>query len=250
MIGGRGTGKSTLLECLRFALDLPPKGKQAQKLHQEITKENLGRSAGRVELTVVSSAQNGKQYTISRRHGEPPMVRDMDGNVSTLLPRDLLPGIDIYGQNEIYELAQDETSRVQLLDRFLPQDGEYEAKRADVHRRLKDNQQKLTKSLTNLDDLNSQVERLPKLEEQLRGFDELGIKEKLAKTSLLAREREIAKTATDGVQSLRDALSDLRDSLPDLDFINDEALEGLPDAAQLLAMRTTLDGLKQGSPAI
>lgn len=246
VIGGRGTGKSTLLECLRFALDLPPKGKQAQKLHQEITKENLGRSAGRVELTVVSSAQNGKQYTISRRHGEPPMVRDMDGNVSTLLPRDLLPGIDIYGQNEIYELAQDETSRVQLLDRFLPQDGEYESKSADVHRRLKDNQQKLTKSLTDLDELNAQVERLPKLEEQLRGFDELGIKEKLAKTSLLAREREIAKTATEGVQSFRDALTDLRDSLPDLDFINDEALEGLPDAAQLLAMRTTLDGLKQG----
>ncbi|MEF2490909.1 AAA family ATPase [Pseudomonas aeruginosa] len=246
VIGGRGTGKSTLLECLRFALDLPPKGKQAQKLHQEIIKENLGRSAGRVELTVVSSAQNGKQYTISRRHGEPPMVRDMDGNVSTLLPRDLLPGIDIYGQNEIYELAQDETSRVQLLDRFLPQDGEYEAKSADLHRRLKDNQQKLTKLLTDLDELNAQVERLPKLEEQLRGFDELGIKERLAKTSLLAREREIAKSATDGVQSFRDALSGFRGSLPDLDFINDEALEGLPDAAQLLAMRTTLYELKQG----
>lgn len=246
VIGGRGTGKSTLLECLRFALDFPPKGKQAQKLHQEIIKENLGRSAGRVELTVVSSAQNGKQYTISRRYGEPPMVRDMDGNVSTLLPRDLLPGIDIYGQNEIYELAQDETSRVQLLDRFLPQDGEYESKSADVHRRLKDNQQKLTKSLTDLDELTAQVERLPKLEEQLRGFDELGIKEKLATTSLLAREREIAKTATDGVQRFRDALADLRDGLPDLAFINDEALEGLPDAAQLLAIRTTLDGLKQG----
>lgn len=246
VIGGRGTGKSTLLECLRFALDLPPKGKQAQKLHQEIIKENLGRSAGRVELTVVSSDQNGKQYTISRRHGEPPMVRDMDGNVSTLLPRDLLPGIDIYGQNEIYELAQDEANRVQLLDRFLPQDGDYEAKSAEVHRRLKDNQQKLTKSLTDLDELNAQIERLPKLEEQLRGFDELGIKEKLAKTSLLAREREIAKTATEGVQSFRDALTDLRDSSPDLDFINDEALEGLPDAAQLLALRTTLDGLKQG----
>ncbi|WP_372168530.1 TrlF family AAA-like ATPase [Xanthomonas axonopodis] len=246
VIGGRGTGKSTLLECLRFALDFPPKSKQAQKLHQEIIKENLGRSAGRVELTVVSSAQNGKQYTISRRYGEPPMVRDTDGNVSTLLPRDLLPGIDIYGQNEIYELAQDEASRVQLLDRFLPQDGEYEAKSADVHRRLKGNQQKLMKSLIDLDDLNAQVERLPKLEEQLRGFDELGIKEKLAKTPLLAREREIAKTAADGVQSYGDALSDLRDSLPDLDFINEEGLEGLPDAAKLLAMRTTLDGLKQG----
>ena len=62
---------------------------------------------------------------------------------------------------------------------------------------------------TCLDELNAQVERLPKLEEQLRGFDDLGIKEKLAKTSVLAREREIAKTGTDGVQSFRDALTDL-----------------------------------------
>lgn len=246
VIGGRGTGKSTLLECLRYALDFPPKGKQALKLHQEIIKENLGRAAGRLELVVVSSAQNGKQYTVSRRYGEPPIVRDLDGNVSTLLPRDLLPSIDIYGQNEIYELAQDETSRVQLLDRFLPQDGDYETKNADVHRRLTENQRKLVKSLSDLDDVKAQVDRLPKLEEQLRGFEELGIKEKLAKTSLLAREREIAKSATESVQSLRDALADFYDSLPDLAFINDEALEGLPDVAQLIAVRTTLEGVSQG----
>lgn len=246
VIGGRGTGKSTLLECLRYALDFPPKGKQAQKLHQEIIKENLGRSAGRVELTVMSAAQNGKQYTISRRFGEPPIVRDMDAHISTLLPRDLLPGIDIYGQNEIYELAQDETSRVQLLDRFLPQDGDFESQSADVRRRLKENQGKLTKSLSDLDDLETQVNRLPKLEEQLRGFDELGIKEKLAHTALLAREHEIAKTATEGVQSFRDALSDLRNRLPDLVFFNDEALETLPDTAELLDMRASLDAIKQG----
>ncbi|MBZ4039031.1 TrlF family AAA-like ATPase [Novilysobacter selenitireducens] len=245
VIGGRGTGKSTLLECLRFALDLPPKGKQAEKLHQEIIKENLGRSAGRVDLTVVSSAQNGKRYSISRRYGEPPIVRDMDGTVSTLLPYDLLPGIDIYGQNEIYELAQDEASRVQLLDRFLPRDGEYAAKSAAVHKRLIENQQSLTKSLDGLDELNAQVERLPKLEEQLRGFEDLGLKEKLAKTSLLAREREMANTATDGMQSFQDALSLFRGSLPDLSFISDEATEELPDAAQLLAMRTTIDVLKK-----
>jgi ABC-type lipoprotein export system ATPase subunit len=246
VIGGRGTGKSTLLECLRYALDFPPKGRQAQKLHQEIIKENLGRSAGRVELTVVSSAQNGRQYNISRRYGEPPMVRDMDGNVSALLPRDLLPGIDIYGQNEIYELAQDETSRIQLLDRFLPHDGDSKAKSADVQRRLNENQQKFTKSLTDLGELQAQIERLPKLEEQLRGFDELGIKEKLAKSSSLAREREIAKAASEAVQSFRDAITDLHDGLPDLTFINDEALDGLPDSAQLIAMRATLDGLKDG----
>jgi len=246
VIGGRGTGKSTLLECLRYALDLPPKGKQALKLHQEIIKENLGRSAGRLELAVVSSAQNGKQYIVSRRYGEPPIVRDLDDNVSSLLPRDLLPGIDIYGQNEIYELAQDETSRVQLLDRFLPQDRDYEAKSADVHRHLTDSQRTLAKSLSDLDDVKAQVDRLPKLEEQLRGFEKLGIKERLAKTSLLAREREIAKSATESAQSLRDTLTVFRDNLPDLTFISDEALEGLPDTAELVAMRTTLDRISQG----
>lgn len=246
VIGGRGTGKSTLLECLRYALDFPPKGKQAQKHHQEIIKENLGRSAGRVELTVVSASQNGKQYTISRRHDEPPTVRDIDGKVSTLHPRDVLPGIDIYGQNEIYELAQDETSRVQLLDRFLPQDGDYEAKNADVHKRLKENQQKLSKSLSDLDDLKAHVDRLPKLQEQLHGFDELGIKEKLAATALLAREREIAKTSTESVQSFRDALSTLSAGLPDLSFFKDEALDELPDIGELVAMRTSLVAIKEG----
>ena len=245
VIGGRGTGKSTLLECLRYALDFPPKGKQAQKLHQEIIKANLGRATGRVTLVVVSSAQNGKQYTISRRYNEPPIVRSAEGDVSTLHPRDLLPDIDIYGQNEIYELAQDADSRIQLLDRFLPQVGDYVAKNADVRGRLKANQQNLTKALSDLDDLTALVNRLPKLEEQLLGFEELGIKEKLAKIPLIVREQEITKNATESVQSLRNVLANLHDSLPTLAFINDDALEGLPDTAQLVAIRTTLEMLMQ-----
>jgi len=246
VIGGRGTGKSTLLECLRYALDFPPKGKQAMKLHQEIIKENLGRAAGRLELVVVSSSQNGKLYTVSRRYGEPPIVRDFDGNVSTLLPKDLLPGIDIYGQNEIYELAQDETSRVQLLDRFLPQDEDYESSSVEVHRRLSENQRKLVQSLSDLDDVKARVDQLPKLEEQLRGFEELGIKEKLAKTSLLAREREIVNSTEQSVQSLQHALDDFYESQPDLTFINDEALKNLPDVTQLTEVRKTLERLSQG----
>ena len=216
------------------------------KLHQEIIKENLGRAASRLELVVVSSSQNGKLYTVSRRYGEHPIVRDFDGNVSTLLPKDLLPGIDIYGQNEIYELAQDETSRVQLLDRFLPQDEDYESSSVEVHRRLSENQRKLVQSLSDLDDVKARVDRLPKLEEQLRGFEELGIKEKLAKTSLLAREREIVNSTAQSVQSLQDALEDFYESQPDLTFINDEALKNLRDVTQLTEVRKTLERLSQG----
>jgi ABC-type lipoprotein export system ATPase subunit len=243
VIGGRGTGKSTLLECVRFALDCKPKGKQAQKLHTEIIKENIGLEGGRVELTLVSSSQNGRRYTISRRFGEPPMVRDENGAVSTMTPGDVMPGIDIYGQNEIYELAQDESSRIQLLERFLPEEGDYNHKRADAQRRLKVNQQSISESLGDIDDLATQVNRLPNLEEQLRGFDDLGVKEKLAKTSLLVREREIARSSKEAISNVETAVPTFGEHFSDLSFISDEALEGVPDIDALVAMRGTLEKL-------
>lgn len=244
VIGGRGTGKSTLLECLRYVLDIPPKGKQAQKLHLEIIKENLGKASGRIEVEVVASSQHGKRYRVSRRYGEMPIVRDASGNVSTLQPRDLLPGIDIYGQNEIYELAQDEQSRIQLLDRFLPNGGDYAQHNATLKKRLQENQQKLGKTLGEVDDLKAQIARLPKLVEQLQGFQALGIQEKLAKTPLFARERQIVERANEELRHLRDGVTSLQDNLPDLTFISDKALEDLPNAALLSPTRTILDKLR------
>jgi ABC-type lipoprotein export system ATPase subunit len=250
VIGGRGTGKSTLLECLRYALEIPPKGKQAQKLHLEIIKENLGKESARIEMEIVSSSQHGKRYRVSRRYGEMPIVRELmpdeSGNVSTLQPRDLLPGIDIYGQNEIYELAQDKQSRIQLLDRFLPSDGDYAQHNATLKRRLQENTQKLVKTLSELDDLKAHIARLPKLVEQLQGFQLLGIQEKLAKTPLFARERQIVERANEELRHLRDGVASLRDNLPDLTFISGKSLEDLPNATLLSPARTILDQLRLG----
>lgn len=97
--------------------------------------ENLGKGMGQVEVQLRSFARNGKRYTVTRRVGEAPMARDADGQVSTLAPRDLLPGLDIYGQNEIYELARDEGSGVRLLQRFLPQDQDGRARLGQRDRR-------------------------------------------------------------------------------------------------------------------
>jgi hypothetical protein len=245
VIGGRGTGKFTLLECLRYALDIQPKGKQAQKLHLESIKENVGKASGRIELDIISSAQHGHRYRVSRRYGEIPIVRDATGNVSTLQPQDLLPGIEIYGQNEIYELAQDEQSRLRLLDRFLPNDGDFGQRNAGLRQRLHVNQQNLLKTTGELDDVKAEVGRLTKLEERLLGFKTLGIQEKLSKTPLFARERQIALRANEEIQHLYAGLATLRENLPDLTFISDKALEGLPNASLLIPVRETLQLLQQ-----
>lgn len=244
LIGGRGTGKSTLIECLRYVLELSPKGKQALKLHQDIVKENLGKQAGSIELTLHSAAQHGHRFTISRRFGEPPIVRDASGSVSQQTPRDLLPQIEVYGQNEIFELAQDGPSRARLLERFLPVDGAGSERREALRKKLAENAQKLIKARTDLDEVMEKVARLPKLGEQLKGFQDLGIEAKLAKMPLYARERQLVERVGQEIARLDTGVQALGESLPDLTFLSDKALEGLPDASLLVAMRSELERLK------
>ncbi|MBL0038539.1 MAG: hypothetical protein IPP36_07950 [Nitrosomonadales bacterium] len=61
---------------------------------------------------------NGKSFVVARRYGESASVKDENGNLSTFTPIDLLPEIEIYGQNEIYEIAHKSSQR-KLLTRFL-----------------------------------------------------------------------------------------------------------------------------------
>lgn len=42
LIGGRGTGKSTVVESLRYAFDMEPLGKEARETHQQVIKSVLG----------------------------------------------------------------------------------------------------------------------------------------------------------------------------------------------------------------
>ncbi|WP_169249173.1 ATP-binding protein [Candidatus Competibacter phosphatis] len=97
IIGGRGTGKSTLIECIRYALELQPIGEDARKAHTALVRNAL-ENGGMVYLRVRSAAQLGRCFTISRRYGEPAEVRDEYSQLSRLSPSTLLPAIAIYGQ--------------------------------------------------------------------------------------------------------------------------------------------------------
>ena len=246
VIGGRGTGKSTLLECIRYALEILPKGKDAIRQHQEILKENLGIEKGRVELAVQSSAFHGNRYIVSRRYGEGAIVRDDKGNVHSFKPLDLLPGIEIYGQNEIYEIAQDRGSQFRLLERFLPVDSmEGQGKLVEIHRKLQENKDKLLKTQSKVEDIELKVAELPRLEEQAKQFIALGLEDKLKLIPLLEREKNLGHRISQELVRVEELLQKLHEYLPDLDFLSDEVLEGLPDSDLLNELRGSLAKLKQ-----
>jgi len=242
VIGGRGTGKSTLIECLRYVLDAPPRVASARRQHEDIVKANLGAGA-RIELDVVSRALHGKRYQVSRRYGEPPSVKDEQGQISPQHPLDLLPDIEIYGQNEIFELARHPANQTDILNRFLPGGTSLPRELADITKRLVENRKKLLDATAQKDDLESQVGRLPKLTEQVQQFKSLGLEEKLARVPLLERERQLAKRVSEELERVGEALATLEESLPDTAFLSDKALDGLPHASVLVAMRSALDTL-------
>jgi len=245
VIGGRGTGKSTLIECLRYVLDVPPRAAAARRQHEEIIKANLG-AGGRIELSVISSAQHGRHYLVSRRYGEPPVVKDDGGQVSTLQPRDLLPRIEIYGQNEIFELARDPASQTAVLNRFLPSGSTLTSELSAVGKRLAENREKLLSATRQKDELQAQVARLPKLTEQAQQFTALGLESKLTQVPRLERERQLAKRVNEELGRVTGGLTTLEDNLPDPAFLSDKALDGLPHVEILAAMRAVLEKLGEG----
>ena len=219
VIGGRGTGKSTLLECLRYALDVPHKGEDAIKQGDQIVKENLGKAGGRVILKLNSAANHMKPYTVIRRYGEPTRVIDEHGDESRLHPgRDLLPRVEIYGQNEIYELAKSPGALTHVLDRFLPESMEQQSRLDSVYRKLRENSERLAKAQEQKDEIETQIAQLPKLEEQVRQFKEQGLEEKLKQVPLLEKERHLGPRILEEAKRVRDGQRQFEESLPGSGF--------------------------------
>ena len=245
VIGGRGTGKSTLLECIRYAFDLEPKTQNALKQHKSVIESNLGKERGMVEITLRSATMHGRRFSISRKYGNQPVVVDEQGNISPYHPADLLPDLELYGQNEIYEMTRDEASRNQLIERFL--EGEHQHFDADITKvfaRLKENRESISRALSQKDDIEAEVERLPKLLEQVKQFQTLGIEEKLKIIPKLEKEKQLNERVSEEVSRVKTAIETLKDSLPDTIFISDASLEGLPHADLLKQQRGILEKLK------
>lgn len=252
VIGGRGTGKSTLLECIRYVLELEPIGTNAKKQHKKIIKDNLGESKARVELTIRSSKMSGKKFTIARRYGENVSVKDENDKISPFTPADLMPGIELYGQNEIYEIAQDAVSQRKLLARFLEVgQSDSKGKIKETLKLLAENRLKLAKALNNIASTEDELASLPKLEEQVNQFKSLCLEDKLKIIPLLETEKRLLiRIESDELNSLEQAFLAIHDVLPDTIFLSDKALENLPHATALEKTRIELDKLKLNTEAI
>jgi ABC-type lipoprotein export system ATPase subunit len=245
LVGGRGTGKSTIIESIRYVLGAQALGKESQRAHESMISYLLG-SGAKVTLVVRLHHPNEREYLLERTYPNPPVVRDETGNILGVAPSDVLPLIDIYGQHEIAELARDNTKLTHLLHRFLPPRHETEQERNALSRDLKNSRQQLLKIDQQLEDIEQRLTHLPRLQETLRQYKAAGIEEKLTQQTRLQREGRLFSTVNEQLQPIDGLLSELRSSIPlDRDYISAGALKDYPNASLLNRLNGPLEKVDQ-----
>ena len=244
IIGGRGTGKSTLIECIRYALDLEPIGKQAREQHDKVVKSNL--SAGQVRIRVKSAAKHGQSYLVSRRYGQSPVVADMSGQVSSFTPQDLLPEIEIFGQNEIHEIAKDPSEQLKVVDRFLNREKiEDDSGIAAVIDELSIASRNIADLQEQVSEHESDAKKLELLEEDAKRFKELGIDEQLKMLPILATEKALFDDVKSEVISFTESLGTLVKALPTSESLSDEVISNFPDKQVFIDFRSLISNLNK-----
>jgi DNA repair ATPase RecN len=234
LIGGRGAGKSTIVESLRYVLGLEPLGADARRLHDGIVR-NVLQNGTKVSLLACTRRPGESRHVIERTVPNPPVVRDHTGDVLDVQPAEIMRGTEILGQHEISELTKSEEQLTRLLDRFVERDGALERRKLTVQRDLVRVRGQLVEAEQDLVSLTERLDALPGLEHTLKRYRAAGVEERLREQSELVREERVLDTAVERVSEATETMDQFeRDLLLDRAFLSERALEDLP-ARELLA---------------
>jgi len=240
LVGGRGTGKSTLIESLRYVLRLEPIGDDAKKAQQGVLREVL-RSGTKISLLVRSHKPSLRCYIIERTVPNPPVVKDEYGTVLTLSPRDVMPDVEIFGQHEISELTKSRDKLTLLLERFVERDPSEAGRKGELLLDLERSRSRIGEVKREIQAIDERLAALPSLEETLKRFQEAGLEARLKEKSLLVREERLLGVIVERLTPLRTLRQDLAGNLPvDNAFLAPKALDGLPNADVLVEAEAIL----------
>ncbi|WP_338761010.1 AAA family ATPase [Bernardetia sp. ABR2-2B] len=178
VIGMRGGGKSTLLETIRFGLDILPEQNNSS-YKEDIVKRFLGQ--GREMTLEFFDKQDNLCYKIKRTQANPPQIFDADGNLKKNLKIENIIEIAYFGQKDLEEVGKDFNEKI-IKERILnKQLITYQEKIRKAGLEVKDcisNLQSLKKQEQNLEITENKI---AVLKEQIDKFKEYGLEQFIQK---------------------------------------------------------------------
>lgn len=231
LIGIRGSGKSSVIEAIRYALNMDPS--QSDALYKKEVVNNILGSGGQIILTVQDNFQ--KSYTVKRILGESQHIFDDLNNHSGAQIQTILEAPLYFGQKDLssmdngYELNLLKKLVGNVLDNFV-------LKRKKNRNELEDQIKNLINSEQKINDVSSLKKDLKDIKHKIKIFEEKGISEKLSKKVYLNQDEENLKIIIGLVDGLKSKIEIAlqSDELLELDKYRTIESKVLPDLAEKL----------------
>jgi energy-coupling factor transporter ATP-binding protein EcfA2 len=244
IIGGRGSGKSALVELIRYAFDLPAKTKANEKQAGDILRATFPTGA---KVMVYYELPDGTIYQIERISGSSPRVFEVFSGEERigLHPASILLGsnpIEVYGQKEIYEISKDATFQLRLIDNYIAEDLKpiLENERL-ILRDLEALATEAARLRSEIEDKEQQIRDLPGIEEELRRLELDQAMVRLQMKKQLDAEKRLLDGAQQAVNTLLQDIDQFRRQHSGLaQIMNQEVREGMPHADILAAQAMLL----------
>lgn len=232
LIGGKGTGKSTVIESVRFAFGLEARTDESRDAVNALRAGAL-RSGTKVSVLVDTGPPGPRRYVVERTAPHAPVVRDDTGLPRPELDPKRLLCPEIYGQKEIYGVAQDLQARLSLLDDYAGDSlRDVIERERELLRLVEDNRTVILDSRRRIEEAEAKLAELPDLETWRTRFREAGFDELLRERRLMDREQRLLGAYDEVLARARrdtDALYEARPAPP-----SDPGEEALPDADLIL----------------
>lgn len=246
LIGGRGVGKSTIIESIRYAFNLDVTGDDAKKQHEQMIRDVL-RAGTKISVSVLSHTPSEMGYVIERTVPNPPVVRDCAGKILPLLPSDIAANIAVFGQHEISELANSPRYLTRLLDQFIEERDGLPERKIELRSALRKSRMNIVNICNDRAHMMEQLEALPGLEEMQQRYQTSGLEDRLKEKSCMVREERVWSVLDERLNEYRALKEEIDGMLPvDTAFVEPAALKGLLNTESLSKIKEVLDELTRG----
>ncbi|HOJ16773.1 MAG TPA: AAA family ATPase [Caldisericia bacterium] len=197
LIGGRGVGKSAIIESIRYCLDLPV---YSDKDFRENFVKNVVGSGGIIEIEIEQFfGENSIKNKVKRVIGQLPEVEGK--NITPVeLFADKTP--IILGQKELYALSLKEDFQLSLIDNFIGED----FKREDIEFKkllnlLEENSTELLQAKKNIKKKEEYEQELNTINAHIDTFKQLGVADKMAKNTALIQDEKKLNQAIEKIKT-------------------------------------------------
>ncbi|WP_254862275.1 TrlF family AAA-like ATPase [Halovivax gelatinilyticus] len=246
LIGGKGTGKSSVIEHIRYALDIEPRSETIEKEFRGLIRSTLGDSG---EVQVLLTGNNGDQYMISREYGEEPEIKRVPGGDSSEPQKIEIPieqfrseffDVEIHSQRELLEIARNQTDQLDLLDSYFDI-GEPQNQRESVKQLIKEKSREIASLEERVADLEEKKHRFDTLEQQVEVMKEKGVVRFVEGQEEWERERaSLANTVSEF-----DELEEIVDTLDLAGIVDVIEVEEGPNDGLLTSAQKTIQSLNE-----